>query len=121
MPYRTYEQRRRDEQRTFNGLVKQLNYELDRYDFDRDETGRDAIGKALNVKNIKDGKYRDGLFGKLIPVMERHPRVKALRAKQDREKQNRADLEAERDRIRRRDAWANQMRQPRDTWDPHAE
>jgi uncharacterized protein involved in exopolysaccharide biosynthesis len=76
------------------------------------------ISRAL--AGIPEGKERDRLFGEIRRELEKRNRDALVLRTQEQEEHD--ELEEARSRLERnnmmRDAYAHQMRQPRDTWDP---
>ncbi len=117
MEYLPYQRRKAIEAQTWKKLVDQLAYEINRSDLERDPTGKAAVGRTLNVIGVKTGVERNRFFGRLMGEVKKHPRMIERQHRATQHSQDQQDLIDVRQQENLKDAYAHQMRQPRDSWD----
>ncbi len=75
------------------------------------------------LRGISDGAVRDRLFGEIRHELYQRARAQQVKRVQEDEERAEADeIHSKTERTKMmKDAYAHQMRQPRDTWDPNAD
>lgn len=88
---------------------------IQRGEFERDAS---AIWRAIRNAGLENNRTT---YDQVKAALHESPEWKEMKRKEREDKEQRKELAAERTRQTMREAYAHQMRQPRDAWDPFAD
>ena len=109
------ERRESARERTIRKTAEEALFWIEKGEFERDQH---AIFRAIKNAGLNGEK---GIYRVIKDALHALPEWKAMKQAEKEHAEQSRELEAERKAQHMREAYAHQMRQPRDAWDPFAD